>query len=58
VRAAVAQAEQARRVVEHFTDRFVVSRHVIHHREEQELILLDDVVVALCVPKTLSQLMT
>jgi hypothetical protein len=36
------EAEQAGRVAEHFADRLVVARYIIHYREVQILILLDD----------------
>ncbi|MBA7468283.1 hypothetical protein ES707_03526 [subsurface metagenome] len=45
MRAAVAEAQEARGVVEHLVDRLVIAGDVIHDREEQILVLLDDVVV-------------
>ena len=45
MRAAVAQAEQAGRVVEHLADRPVVAGDVVHHREVEILAVLEHVVV-------------
>ena len=45
MRAAVAQAEQAGRIVEHLADRLVVAGDVVHHREVEILAVLEHVVV-------------
>ena len=45
MRAAVAQAQQAGRVVEHFADRLVVARDVVDDREVEILAFLEHVVV-------------
>ena len=37
MRAAIAQAEQAGRIVEHFADRLVIADDVVHHREVEIL---------------------